>query len=223
MTIAYVLPWVGLATAVLIYRMQRAASRRRDVHAAFTLLLGVKYGMTEGWGTWFFSNVWLGEDLQKRAQQDCDAILEKHYAQVFPVPTQTVAAVLTSPSAGDLMNAQMIEAANLALYRIGVFNQLVAQQTDFNTRHLPEIRDDTLLPERRKALAMAAFSISHMLHGTGIGNANAPGCWYRDLTDAVEQNVSALSAELTRGWLSRIIYDRNVHAASSTRTTAFSS
>lgn len=223
MTVAHVLPWVGFATAVLIYRMQRAASRRRDVHAAFTLLLGVKYGMTEGWGTWFFSNVWSGEALQKRAHQDYDAILQKNYAQVFPVPTQTVAAVLTSPSAGDLMSAQMIEAANLALYRMGVFNQLVAQQTAFNARYLAEIRDDTLLPERRTALAMAAFSISHMLHGTGIGDANAPGGWYRNLTDAVEQNVSALSAELTRRWLFRIIYDRNVHSASLTRTTAFSS
>jgi len=210
-TIANVLLCVGFAIAVLIYRMQRAASRRRDVQATRALLAGVKSGMAEGWGSWFFSNGYSSENAGLRARQDFEKISNsKNYGQVFLVPAHTVAALLTSPSVGDLVSLETITTANLALYRIGVFNQLVKQQTEFNTRHAAEIVDDTLPPERRTAIAREAYGISNMIHADGIGEANLPGGWYRSLTEAVEKNVCALDIELARCWLSRICYDRDI-------------
>jgi hypothetical protein len=81
-----------------------------------------------------------------------------------------------------------IDAASRALWQIGIFNQLVRQKSDFNGRHLAEIRDNGLPSKRRRALADAAFSQSAMLHRNGVGNAT----WWADLKRQLQTNIEAL-------------------------------
>jgi hypothetical protein len=74
--------------------------------------------------------------------------------------------------------------ASVALWQLGIFNQLVRQQTDYNALHLAEIRDDELPLARREALSKAAYSISRMLHKNGVGDA----AWYWALIDQLTTN-----------------------------------
>jgi hypothetical protein len=89
---------------------------------------------------------------------------------------------------------------NHALYQIGVFNQLVRQQTDFIAQHLHEIADGSLSTYRRRVLASAARSQSRMLHGVGIGNAGGAGGWFRYLTDEIDENIKWLNAKVQPPW-----------------------
>jgi hypothetical protein len=115
------------------------------------------------------------------------------------VPREPLVALVNSPSAGDLIAVETVETASLALYWVGVFNQLVQQQTDFNARHLAEIRDARIEEERLAAIGRGAYEISHMVHATGIASANAEGGWYRRLSEAVETNIADLEKRL-RSW-----------------------
>jgi hypothetical protein len=89
--------------------------------------------------------------------------------------------------------------ANIALWQIGVFNQLVRQQSDFNALYLPEIGDSETSAEWRAALAKAAGSISYMLHRNGIGE----GEWYAILLGAIEENREVLVEHRGRRWKRR--------------------
>jgi hypothetical protein len=80
----------------------------------------------------------------------------------------------------------------VALWQLGVFNQLVQQQTAFYGAHMAEINDENLSQSDRLALAKAATAQAYMLHGRGIGNAGANDGWYRRLTNQVEKNASDL-------------------------------
>jgi hypothetical protein len=191
---------VGIALAIALYAFQVAHSRRRDLEAARAVLRGVEHGMVRGWGEWFFSTVYTEEGAKQRAFQDAENVQRRGYGQVFLVPNESLASLVNSPAAGDLIDTEAVEAASLALYWVGVFNQLVQQQTDFNARHLAEIRDETLSAERRDALASAAFSISHMIHGSGVASANAEEGWYRNLCDRVEANIRELDEMARRPW-----------------------
>jgi hypothetical protein len=114
------------------------------------------------------------------------------YNQVFHAPTEAVTALISSPGAGDLIGARTVERANVGLFWMGIFNQLVALQTAFHAQFLPDIADAELPASRRDAIASAAESISRILHGRGIGGAGAAGGWYHDLKRAVDENVGAL-------------------------------
>ena len=79
-------------------------------------------------------------------------------------------------------------AVNVALWKIGRFNQFVEQQTDFNTLHADEILDVTLPDARRQVLATAAADISYRLHRHGIGDDG----WYVDLMAAIDKELVRL-------------------------------
>jgi hypothetical protein len=79
----------------------------------------------------------------------------------------------------------------MALWRIGTFNQLARQKSDFNVRHLAEIRDDELPAERREVIAKAAFSQSAMLHESGVGD----GKWWTNLKHQLQSNIDALAVK----------------------------
>lgn len=213
MTLGDTLTLVGLAVAVLFYALQRAWERRRDLEAALAVLVAVRDGMGRaaeqdgptGWADVFFKSVWEGDALNNRAQQDYDAVMSGSYNQVFEVevPSSPLEALIVGPGAGDLVKRETIEAANHALYQIGVFNQLVRQQTDFWGRHLAEIADPVLPSNRREAIARAARAQSKMLHGSGIGAAGADGGWYSRLTGAIDKNIGELRTRQARAWWRR--------------------
>jgi len=201
-----VLVLVGLLVTWVVYRKARDDAAQRDREAALGSLLGVWATMTEStspagtppsdrehgaptpWGELYFGGGYTEESARARAQQDYDAISKRSYAQVFEVPTEPLAALVASPFAGTLIGNETIEAAQVALWQIGVFNQLVRQQTDLNSRHLAEIADPELPESRRHAVAQGAWWVSFMLHASAIGDAR----WYARLKGELAQNISLL-------------------------------
>jgi hypothetical protein len=152
------------------------------------------------WGDKYFGCPYSDSDVAAHARVAYVAISERRYSQVFVVPTEPLATLLGSAAAGRWISEQTVEAANVALWRIGVFNQLVDQQTDFNSRHLAEFRDDKLSPPRREVLAKSAEALSRMLHGEGIGDAE----WYQELKRQLAANIKSLDALGTRSRWKRL-------------------
>jgi hypothetical protein len=101
---------------------------------------------------------------------------------------------MRSPYAGSLIEAETMRAVGVAVWQIGVFNDLVRQKTDFNALHLVDLCDPALLHARRVKLAEAAKTQSVILHRNGVGE----GAWYSKLTCDLEQNVRALGTR--RPW-----------------------
>jgi hypothetical protein len=168
---------VGFVLTWLLYRRERASEKRRDVDAALSVLRAVRDG-TRPWGDLYFCTGYDGATTKTRAQEDYDTIMnDMSYGEVFRVPADPLVTLLSHPAAGGLIRKETVEAASVALWQIGIFNQLVRQKSDFNGRHLAEIRGSQLAPERRKALADAAFSQSAMLHRSGVGDA----AWWASL------------------------------------------
>lgn len=183
-----VLTLAGLVVAVGVYLLQRAVERRRDIDAARSLLDAVVSGIRP-WGDLYFATHYDHEAAKERGKQDHAAVMGGDYIQVLRVPAAPLEALLSSPAVGGLIVRDTVQLASVALWHIGVFNQLVRQQTDFNTECLPEILDKRLDADRRKTLAQTAASISYMLHMNGIGD----GEWYSDLLAQLDSNRDALT------------------------------
>jgi hypothetical protein len=138
----------------------------------------------------FKSELKLDRDAEKRdVEQDVEGLANAGGGHIIYGISETqtadgskVAAALTPLSDGGLY-----ERLN---NHLGVFNQIVQQQTDFLATHIAEIVDATLGADnaRREALANAAYSISFMLHANGIGDAK----WYADLKQALARNEQVL-------------------------------
>jgi hypothetical protein len=176
-----------LFVTYLIYLRQASASDERDIDSVLGMLRAVRSGI-EPWGKEYFRRGYDDDAAAKQSERDADLVRTNNYYQVFSVPTEPLAAIIEHPEEGWLIDTDTIEAANIALWRLRVFNQLVQQQTDFNAYYLPEIYDGTLSQPRREALAAAAGQISRMIHGRGIGDAS----WYRDLMDSLDRNIERL-------------------------------
>jgi hypothetical protein len=190
--------WIAVATAALVilgfvvtwllYKRERADEKQRDRDAALSVLRAVRDGIMP-WGELYFCKGYDDESAKKRAQQDYDWIMkDTSYGEVFHVPAAPLVALLSHPAAGGLIVRETVEAASVALWQIGIFNQLVRQKSDFNARHLAEIRDKDLPPERRRGLADAAFTQSVMLHAKGVADAT----WWANLKHQLQTNIEAL-------------------------------
>jgi hypothetical protein len=133
-----------------------------------------------------------------RAKKDYEAVMTFSYNQNFRVPTEPVISVIQQAEQGWLTR-MTIEADNVALWRMEVFNQLVQQQTDFNAAHLYQILNGGgMSPNDRAALANGAQRISETIY-VGIGNTR----WYPRLIDQIEQNIDILQHENDKGWWTR--------------------
>ena len=197
--VAFVFAWV-------VFRYERYAAWQAEVKAAHGILRALHHGMVQGltpnqavgWGQIYFSTVYTPEVALRRAVETGRAIERRRVDQVFLVPTEPLERLATVPPRWELIRPETVAVANFALWRVKAFNQLVQQLTDFNTAHLHEIRDSNTAPERRRVLASAASLVSLMLHRDGIGDAWAPGGWYRALIERVSVNIGDLM-EL-EGW-----------------------
>jgi hypothetical protein len=193
----------AIALAWLLYRLDRLHSRHRDLEAALAVVRGVKRGMVErvgddvGWAEHFFTTVYTGaahdSELQPRVQDAYDAVMGRDWLQVFPVPLAPLDLLVSTPATAGLLSDETVFIANVGLWRVRVFNEFVRMQTDFNARFLPEIRDEDLPEERRKAIAEGAASISQQLHLYGIGAANVEGGWYARLKRALDADIARLT------------------------------
>lgn len=138
---------VGLAVAWLLFRTERAASRRREILSARSLLFGVQRGMVSGhgdrpgWGDEYFNEIWDEDRAKRRARDDYAKVVDGGYEVVFGVPTEPLASLISTPYAGDLISEDVVFRANVGLWRIRNLNQLVDQQTQLITQNLPDIAD----------------------------------------------------------------------------------
>jgi hypothetical protein len=109
------------------------------------------------------------------------------------VPTTALRALAGGDGVDEgFTSAETMIWANAALWRIGAFNQLVMQQTAFNTAAMYLASDKSLPPERMEAVAEAGFQVSKMLHKVGVGGANAPDGWYFLLKKHVTDDLKRL-------------------------------
>jgi hypothetical protein len=192
----------GLVLAWLLYRLEVAVSWRREVSAARAVLLGVKRGMVEGvgrddvgWAEHYFRTGYDAQAAADRAAVDNAAVMSRGHSYVFKVPTEPLELLIASPATGELVSDETVFAANVGLWRIGVFNQFVDMQTLFYARFFPDVVSPSTEQDRRAALAMSAEAISTLLHGQGIGEANVTGGWYQRLKAAIDADIARLDHE----------------------------
>ena len=179
---------LGLLATMVVYLLQLRTQEQRDKDSVLAALRALRDGIRP-WGEMYFEKASDDASAMTRAQQDFDLVTGGQYGQVFRVPTEPLTAFLQRPEAGWLVRRETIEAVNVALWQVGVFNQLVKKQTDFNVRYADGLMDARLPTRRRHVLANAAKSISYMLHKNGIGDAQ----WYRALTSEIEANIVSLT------------------------------
>jgi hypothetical protein len=194
----------------LIFRLERAAERRAAIAAARATLVatqrGIVLGMPElgdayqGWGRLYFSKSVNGS--MALAAGDAARKLVEHGTsyQLYRVPVGPLERLAAPVRAGGLVSEQTVHAANLALTRITVFNQMVDKQTSFNVAHAVEIADSQTPPERRQAISLAARQMATALHLDGIGRAGETGGWYRRLTEALSADIRRLDQLRESSW-----------------------
>jgi hypothetical protein len=180
-----------LTVSTLIVESNR--SIRREIVTALEVLHGVKDGMSQ-WSYLHFSTDYSGAAGDQRADVDRKLVQGGGYMQNFRVPEAPLVSLIQQPGTGLLIDGKTIEAANVALWKIGIFNQLVQQQADFNTLHLSEYADPSVDQDRHNVLAEAAARISAMIHKDGIGDAS----WHSIFMSALDSNIAKLD-RLDRG------------------------
>jgi len=179
---------IGLLLTLVVFLLQRASSAKLLRQLALAILGAAKDGIAP-WGPLHFGtdySIW-GEE---RVQLDFDAVMNHDYMQNFCAPTQPLISVINQPDEGRYIARQTIEAINIALWKIGQFNQIVQQQTDFNAQHAVDIRGDDIATRQRHTIAEAAKRISVHIHMVVIGD----GRWYEALMQALDENIEALHA-----------------------------
>ena len=194
-----VLVFVGLGVTYGVYRNQAFNSVMQRVDSTLAILLAVRNGVTP-WGDLYFAGGYDNDSAARRAEQDHAAVMAHGYAQVYRVPAEALYELVQGSSdGGPLVSRKTIEAANVALWSIGVFNQLVQQQSDFNAVHQADISDESLSPTCREALAKAAEKMSVFIHLRGIGDVT----WYAELKTAIDENIRQLETTKSKRWWHR--------------------
>jgi hypothetical protein len=130
--------------------------------------------------------------------------------QVFVVPAEPLAKLATTAPHDGVIARTTVAAANFALWRVHVFNQLAGQLTDFNARHVVEITSKVTSQMRRDELANAAAGLSEVVHGYGIGPAwslpDGKRGWYGALVDQIDQNMRDLQSPApTHGFVASLV------------------
>jgi hypothetical protein len=181
--------------------MERHAASQRDVESVLARLRSIPDGMHSSWsGNYFEIDYVANDEWRTRAQKDYNAVIDRGYEQVFRVPTEALAALVQMPSGGWLVTKQTIASTNKALWQIGVFNQLVQQQTDFIANRVGDILSPSTRAVERIALADAAFTLAMMIHRWGVNDS----AWYKNLMAEIENNVQLLERYKKVGVLGRI-------------------
>ena len=205
-----VLGVLGLTLAWTTFRITHDAAGRRDTASARGLLTAVRAGMVEhrhtpGWGEEYLAELYTDADAAARASLAVMSVERGTFDQTFVVPTEPLELLArASPQTGSI-SVETVAAANVALWRLKVFNQLVGQQTLFNALNITAIVDSSLTPERKATLADAARAIAFVVHRHGIGMANAPGGWYRNLKESLADDITALERLEARPWWRRAL------------------
>jgi len=190
----------GLLLTYVFYVGELAESERREIESDLALLTATRTGIRQV-GDIYFKDGYGEDRANKRAQEEFNLVMSGSHGQVFVVPPEPLTALIARSGEGWLIDTGTLDAANIALWRLGTFNQLVGQQTLFNALHAPEFYDENLPRDRREVLARSAQVMSRMLHLSGIGDAG----WYHNLIGELDRNIERLS-NLQRSLPTRTIF-----------------
>src|SRR5262249_40499126 len=138
----------AIALGWFTFRYERHQRWLSGIDAALGSLEAVHQGMIEGippgnntgWGQLYFRNGYTEKRAMERAAETRAIVMDRGIDEVFVVPTEPLATLATSSPRKGLIAQETIAIANFVLWRLRVFNQLVLQLTDFNTRHFAELR-----------------------------------------------------------------------------------
>ena len=175
---------IGFVVAYAIYRKQRFDGTVLQLDSTINVLTAVMEGM-KPWGNLYFGGAGYSlQAAQGRAQDDYDAVMDKRVPQVFRVPTDPIENLVQQPWEGWLIDSDTIVRANIALWKAGIFNQFVDQQTAFLTLHMHDILGSVIDPRQRRDLARAYKTITVRMHWDGIGDDR----WYPELMEAIKES-----------------------------------
>lgn len=201
---------IAFLVAWLTFRIERSSARRREIASVQAVLAAVRRGLVlgmpglgeeyQGWGRLYFAKSASGATALQAGSAAQRLVERGSSYQAYRVPVAPLERLATSRAAGTLVSEETVVAANLALWRLGVFNHIVDKQTSFNVAHAAEIADGTTPTDRRHAISIAAGGITTALHLDGIGRAADEGGWYRRLTDAVAADIRRLGQMRTAPW-----------------------
>lgn len=182
------LVFVGLFVTLAVYLGQRASSSELLRQSALAIVTGAREGI-DFWGRSHFGESWTGNRAFTRAREDYDRVMNHEYGQIWRVPAEPLFTILQQQDEGRFITGDTIRAVNNALWRIGQYNQIVQQQTDFNAQHAAEITGNEISSDRRAAIAASAERISRHIHSDIIGDAS----WFSGLLTALDLNISQLN------------------------------
>lgn len=209
----------AIALAWLALRLEGHASRQRDIAEATGTLRAAWHGIVEmreprfgvvtGWGQIFFSEDYEGVTLLRRVAGTRRLIRRRRLDQVFVVRTEPLERLASTRPSPGLISEATVSAANFALWRVRVFNQLVAKQTAWNVQHSAEVVDRRTDRQRRRALADAAARISLEIHRFGVGVAwarlpDGTRGWYGAFVETLSENIDNLERPRVSWWRSYI-------------------
>jgi len=143
----------GFAATICVYRSQQVQSENQLIDATLGVLHGIRDGMKPWADNHFGGSGWDEVQAAARAEKDRQCVREGVYFLNYRVPTELIVNLLQHSGTRAALSSETITLAGEALRKVGIFNQIVQQQTDFLAAHLPEIYYPTLEPARREALA----------------------------------------------------------------------
>jgi hypothetical protein len=195
---AFLLAWFG-------FRYERQRRWRGEIDSAYGVLRAVHHGMVQGlmqdepvgWGQLYFSTIYTPDVAKKRAQETYEKVASRMLDYVLVVPIEPLAMLATTRPQPGLIESSTVSIANIALWRVNAFNQLVRSLDAFLTANAAEICSADTSEDRRHELANAASALSLFVHIDGIGAANATftdgsAGWYRSFVNAVSKNLGDL-------------------------------
>jgi len=187
---------VTLALAWFVYRWERDERRKTALRATEKTLLAVREAVAS-WGKLYFEKLYDADAIEQVGRHYGRLTLKGSREQVLVVPREPIELLLMDAGRGGSLSGATLKAANYALWRIDVFNQLVIQQTELTTKYLLEIKKPFWVrPVHRLAIRRAIVDQARMLHRFGIGMANTAGGWYYELERAITDDIAAISAQL---------------------------
>jgi hypothetical protein len=189
----------GFLLVWLLFRIERASSRVREMKAAHGHLTGIRESLfgADGWARVFFSTNWTEQLATERAEETAQLIRSKNFEALFRIPDTpgTLEALAATSYAGDLISMETVKWTGIALYKLNLFAHFVDQQGRLVERHLLDIKAAIPGDQKLDDLVQVFRDQSFILHRHGLGEPNAPGGWYWELKDRVEADISRLACD----------------------------
>jgi hypothetical protein len=187
---------LALIVGWLLFRIGRASTRREQIANARAQVHAITstYGLLDV----YFTNNWDEQKTEARLNQVRTLLRKPGMDVIHPVSNvDSLKNMTVSPHAGTLIDSELVDVANEALWRIGVFNAYTELHLRMVATHHPALF--TADPKQRDAIIESIATELKLLHEFGVGQPNVADGWYRRLKEAVAANLARLDCDLRKG------------------------